>query len=60
MKKHLVLTLAQSIMIFCSLLIVTVAVAQSSDKDKKMIADCDKAKAEFLQSDPLLKNVFAG
>jgi lipid-binding SYLF domain-containing protein len=59
MKKHFVITLAQSILIFSALLIVNVAVAQSS-KDKKIMVDCDTAKAEFLRTDGLLKNVFAG
>src|SRR6478609_2771111 len=59
MKKYLILTLAQSIMIFSSLLLTHVAVAQS-DKDKKIMVDCDSAKAEFLRTDALLKNVFAG
>ncbi len=59
MKKHLVTTLTQSILIFSTLLIANVTVAQSS-KDKKIIVDCDTAKAEFLRTDGLLKNVFAG
>ena len=59
MKKYLPITLAQFIMIFSTLLIVNVAVAQS-DKDKKIMVDCDSAKAEFLRTDALLKNVFAG
>ncbi len=59
MKKHFVIKLAQSILIFSALLIVNVAVAQSS-KDKKIMVDCDTAKAEFLRTDGLLKNVFAG
>src|SRR6478752_5403664 len=59
MKKYLVITLTLSIMIFSSLLIATVVVAQS-DKDKKIIVDCDSAKADFLKTDALLKNVFAG
>ncbi|MCO4293806.1 YSC84-related protein [Solitalea sp. MAHUQ-68] len=59
MKKHLIIRIGQSIMIFCSLLIGAVAIAQS-DKDKKLMADCDTAKAEFLRTDALLKNLFAG
>jgi len=58
MKKYLI-TLAQSIMIFSALLIANVAIAQS-DKDKKIMVDCDSAKAEFLRTDPLMKNLFAG
>src|SRR6478736_6067694 len=50
MKKYLINSLA-------SLVIANGAVAQSS-KDQKIIIDCDSAKAEFLRTDPLLKNVF--
>jgi lipid-binding SYLF domain-containing protein len=59
MKNYLIITLAQSMMIFFSLLFTNVAVAQS-DKDKKIMVDCDSAKAEFLRTDALLKNVFEG
>lgn len=58
MKKHL-LTLTHSVLIFSSLLIANATSAQSS-KDKKIMIDCDSAKAEFLRTDPLLKNVFDG
>jgi lipid-binding SYLF domain-containing protein len=30
-----------------------------SDKDKKIMKDCDSAKAEYLRTDPLLSNLFA-
>src|SRR5436190_23246713 len=59
MKKSPIITLVQSVMIFSSVLIANVAVAQS-DKDKKIMADCDNAKEEFLRTDALLKNVFTG
>ena len=59
MKKSFIITLVPSVMIFSSVLIANVAVAQS-DKDKKIMVDCDSAKAEFLRTDALLKNVFAG
>ena len=59
MKNSLVITIVQSVMIFSSVLIANVASAQS-DKDKKIMADCDSAKAEFLRTDALLKNVFTG
>jgi len=57
MKKHLLISLAQAVLIFAALLIANPASAQSS-KEKKIIVDCDSAKAEFLRTDPLLKNVF--
>lgn len=57
MKKNLINIYAQSIMIFSLLLIATGTLAQS-DKDKKLIVDCDSAKVDFLQTDDLLKNLF--
>ncbi|HWH63164.1 MAG TPA: YSC84-related protein [Ginsengibacter sp.] len=57
MKKYIILTLAQSILIFSSLLVANATSAQSS-KDQKIIIDCDTAKAEFLRTDPLLKDLF--
>lgn len=59
MKKYLFIRFSQLILIFSSLLIANTVTAQSS-KDKEVMADCNKAKAEFLSTDPLLKNVFAG
>ena len=56
MKKHLLL-LAQLVLIFSSLFIANSVSAQSS-KEKKIMVDCDSAKAEFLRTDPLMKNVF--
>jgi lipid-binding SYLF domain-containing protein len=58
MKKVPGITLVQSIFVFSSLLIANAVVAQT-DKEKKIIVDCDSAKAEFLRTDPSLKNVFA-
>src|SRR6476660_5210163 len=57
MKNYLINRLAQLVLIFSSLFMANGAVAQSS-KDQKIIIDCDSAKAEFLRTDPLLKNVF--
>ena len=57
MKKHLINKLALLVLIFSSLFIANGALAQSS-KDQKIIIDCDSAKAEFIRTDPLLKNVF--
>lgn len=44
-------------MVVSLLLIASVASAQS-DKDKKIIVDCDSAKVDFLQADAMLKNLF--
>ncbi|HEY6503574.1 MAG TPA: YSC84-related protein [Chitinophagaceae bacterium] len=58
MKKYIITPFLQPVLIFSFLVIAGMAGAQSS-KDKKIIVDCDTAKAEFLRTDALLKNVFA-
>ena len=59
MKKNFILMFARSVMFVAVLFLVNAATAQSS-KDKKVMADADEAKAEFLKTDALLKNVFSG
>jgi len=58
MKNNLIIQLAQSILFLSSLLIANGALAQT-DKDKKIIADCDTAKAEFLRTDEHMQNLFS-
>lgn len=36
----------------------TTAVAQNSDKEEKLMSDATEAKADFIKSDGLLKNIF--
>jgi len=50
-------TLSRSLLLFFVLFISSFAYGQS-DKDKKLMKDCDSAKAEYLRTDPLLSNVF--
>ena len=59
MKKHLMTTLARLLVVFAVLFMTNAATAQT-DKDRKLMADCEAAKAKFIHSDGLLKNVFAG
>ena len=58
MKKFTTLLIAQSVLF--SLLFYASPVSAQSDKDKSMINDCATAKAEFLQTDPLMKSLFDG
>ena len=46
-------------LLFFSVLFVTKMAGAQSDKDKKIMKDCDSAKAEFLRTDPSLSSVFA-
>lgn len=34
------------------------ALAQSSNRDKRIVADANNAKVEFIKADPLIKNIF--
>jgi lipid-binding SYLF domain-containing protein len=57
MKNYQASTFARAFMFISLLSIANSAPAQSS-KDKKIMEDCNNAKAEFIKTDPLLKNVF--
>jgi lipid-binding SYLF domain-containing protein len=57
MKKAIMLKLAGFLLI--TALAVPAAVSAQTSKDKKLIIDADEAKAEFIQKDGLLKNLFA-
>lgn len=46
------------ILLMMGLLISTVAFSQNSSKDKKIIGDSKLAKTEFMNADPLMKNLF--
>jgi len=58
MKKYIFITFSQAILIVLVLAFTTPAQAQSS-KEKKIIVDCDSAKAEFLRTDAMLSNLFS-
>jgi len=51
--------LKNSFFIFSLSLIGISTLAQSSSKDKKVIADCRQAKVSFLKGDGLMRNLFA-
>jgi lipid-binding SYLF domain-containing protein len=47
------------ILLLSSLLTSTVAISQNKSKDQKVINDSKLAKTEFINTDPLMKNLFA-
>ena len=57
MKKYSITFIIQSLMLSSVIFFTNPAAAQSG-KEKKIIQDCDTAKAEFIKSDPLLSKVF--
>ena len=57
MKKYNITLIIQSVMLSSVIFFATSAKAQS-DKEKSLIQDCDSAKAEFIQTDPSLSNLF--
>lgn len=44
--------------LLATLFISTIAVAQTSRKDKRLAEDCVEAKADFITTDGLMKNLF--
>jgi lipid-binding SYLF domain-containing protein len=44
--------------IACALLIFNMAMAQSTNKEKKLLNDCIEAKADFIKTDGLMKSLF--
>ena len=57
MKKYSITLIMQSVMLSSVLFFTNSANAQS-DKEKSLIDDCNKAKAEFIQTDALLSKLF--
>jgi lipid-binding SYLF domain-containing protein len=56
MKKHIARTLLSVFMV--SLLSISVAVSAQSKKDSSFMQECDEAKADFIKTDALMKNLF--
>ena len=59
MKKENIFRGIKSAITFAALIIVSSATAQTSSKDKKIIADSKEAKAEFIRVDGQMSNLFA-
>jgi len=57
MKKYNITLIIQSVML-SSVIFLTNSARAQSDKDKSLIDDCNKAKAEFIQTDALLSKLF--
>jgi lipid-binding SYLF domain-containing protein len=45
--------------LLAALFISSIAIGQSSRKDKRLVADCVEAKADFIATDGLMKSLFA-
>lgn len=58
MKQFMSLLRPAAVMIIASLFIVNDGFAQKKSKDKKIVADAKEAKAEFINTDGLMKNLF--
>jgi lipid-binding SYLF domain-containing protein len=57
MKKNSKMRARDFLLVFIGLVLPGVIMAQGS-KDKRLIADCGQAKAEFVKSDGLMKSLF--
>ena len=58
MKKELLISTLNGLLFFAALTVSVSAFAQKNRKDKKLIEDCRIAKAEFINTDGLMKNLF--
>jgi len=56
MKKHIARALPS--MFIVSLLSISVIVSAQSKKDSSFMQECDEAKADFIKTDALMKNLF--
>jgi len=59
MKKYTITLIIQSVM-FSSVIFFAGPASAQSGKDMSLIEDCNKAKAEFIQTDALLSKLFEG
>ena len=58
MKRKITLQLFRVTLLFATLTMNSTVIAQTSLKDKKIIADAKKSKTEFIKTDGLMKNIF--
>ncbi len=59
MKKIRIPAFVFPVFVLAALLNGLGSAAQSSQKDKRLVEDCTEAKADFIRTDGLMKNVFA-
>ena len=60
MKKSLQISLKRVLLLVAGIfLLTTIAQAQESKKDRRMVEDCEDAQKEFIRTDSLMKNLFA-
>lgn len=58
MKRKITLQILKVTLILAILALNSSVLAQTSSKDKKIIADAKESKAEFIKTDGLMKNIF--
>lgn len=58
MKKRIILPAMKFVFIAAALAIAGTAMAQSASKERRLIRDSRDAKAEFIETDGLMKNLF--
>ena len=59
MKKRIILSAIKLAFVAAALVIGSAAMAQSTNKERKLIRDTKAAKATFIKTDGLMRNLFA-
>ncbi|HEY6063331.1 MAG TPA: YSC84-related protein [Chitinophagaceae bacterium] len=59
MKKGIVLRAFKSVIVLASLVMSSSAIGQSTGKDRKLVRESNEAKEDFIDTDGLMKNLFA-
>ena len=59
MKKRIILSATKFVFVAAALVIGSAAMAQSTSKERKLVRDSKQAKARFIATDGMMRNLFA-
>src|ERR1044071_10101446 len=59
MKKRTILSATKFVFVAAALVIGSAAMAQSTSKERKLVRDSKQAKARFIATDGMMRNLFA-
>ena len=58
MKKRIILPAIKFVFVAAALAVGSMAIAQSTEKEKRLTDDCKDVKAQFIKTDGLMKSLF--
>ena len=59
MNKRIIFSFSKLVTVLAFFVITGTAAGQSTSKEKKLVRDCTEAKADFINTDGLMKNLFS-